>query len=495
MKKFLLILAVMISVTAMVFAGGSQNNSSSSVPTVKWTVDVVPPDVQEDNKIISKYILDTYGINVEWLYLDGDAATNLRMAGGDYDITFTDNGLTQYTKVGALLDITDLLELPELAALKASRVPGAWDGVRIDGRIYSIPHQGGSQTYYNVWNGEVVNDPKYPELKNIIKDGSIEGFDKAFRYLKAQGFPTRIITSGPGEQFGSNPVVWDGITGFNGTLMAVRYDDKTRKVIVPIDTPEFMYKLDIVHKWYVDGIREKDANTYDGPWNPQVFLTGSGWPGAATIWNGWMNSTVPAVPVEQVQGPFVLADGYWGSMHSIGVNSKNPVAALKVLQAVSTDSILADMLSRGIAGKHFNYLPGQAATKDKAGVYTRTGVEWQGMLDYQTGPSTIMQNGVRRQIKSSDSTDPNRTAEGMDQLNRATYSVMLGFVIDRTPTQNIQAQLTTIWDKYSKDLLSGYADPHVLIPTIMAELNNAGLQTVIADAQKQVDAWVKANNK
>ena len=63
------------------------------------------------------------------------------------------------------------------------------------------------------------------------------------------------------------------------------------------------------------------------------------------------------------------------------------------------------------------------------------------------------------------------------------------FVFDPEPVQNEIANVNTAWEKYNNDLLTGAIDPETTVPTIIDELNAAGLQTVIDEAQKQLDAF------
>ena len=76
----------------------------------------------------------------------------------------------------------------------------------------------------------------------------------------------------------------------------------------------------------------------------------------------------------------------------------------------------------------------------------------------------------------------------------STAGVVIGtasavFVFDPEPVQNEIANVNTAWEKYNNDLLTGAIDPETTVPTIIDELNAAGLQTVIDEAQKQLDAF------
>jgi putative aldouronate transport system substrate-binding protein len=44
-------------------------------------------------------------------------------------------------------------------------------------------------------------------------------------------------------------------------------------------------------------------------------------------------------------------------------------------------------------------------------------------------------------------------------------------------------------------LYTGTIDPESYIPKFVDKLNSAGLQKIIAEKQKQLDAWAKASKK
>ena len=51
------------------------------------------------------------------------------------------------------------------------------------------------------------------------------------------------------------------------------------------------------------------------------------------------------------------------------------------------------------------------------------------------------------------------------------------------------ANCNTVWDKYKYDLLTGASDPNDVLPRCIEELKAAGLDTIIAEAQKQLDEF------
>ena len=65
----------------------------------------------------------------------------------------------------------------------------------------------------------------------------------------------------------------------------------------------------------------------------------------------------------------------------------------------------------------------------------------------------------------------------------------MGFSMDLTSVEMETAACVQIWEKYKPDMQTGAADPAVLVPQCLAELEAAGLQTIIQEAQKQIDEF------
>lgn len=71
----------------------------------------------------------------------------------------------------------------------------------------------------------------------------------------------------------------------------------------------------------------------------------------------------------------------------------------------------------------------------------------------------------------------------------------LGFRFDQTP---VVAQVTAtqaVVDGEQRALLTGSVDPKTALPQYIADLKAAGLDTIIAEVQKQYAAWKVASGK
>ena len=77
--------------------------------------------------------------------------------------------------------------------------------------------------------------------------------------------------------------------------------------------------------------------------------------------------------------------------------------------------------------------------------------------------------------------------------NNAQKSAAFGFTYDSAAVTNEVTACTNVVSKYNKALLCGALEPESTLAQFNEELYAAGLQNIIDEKQKQLDAWVESN--
>ena len=91
-------------------------------------------------------------------------------------------------------------------------------------------------------------------------------------------------------------------------------------------------------------------------------------------------------------------------------------------------------------------------------------------------------------------TDPENLNEKFKEFNdSAIRSNALGFVFDPSNVKTEVAAVQAVFDQYRLPLENGVIDPDENLPKFIQALKDAGIDTVIAEKQKQLDAWAAAN--
>jgi len=469
--KFFNTAAAIILALVVFAAGGCKRSGSSGVPTlIWWQIGSTQPGFADDMKVINSYIQEKIGIRVDIRQASWGEAYNrfntMLNAGEYFDILFVDEGTyNRFASKGAFADITDLVKT-EAPLLWESVPPILWEGVKIRGRIFSVPtYKDSSRTGYYYWDHQLV------EKYNIdLNQSGWNYLDQVFRRIKAgegpRSYPFTLART-------SNPWIFDNYDAMLTALfpMGVRIDDPERKVVITLEQPDIRETLKLMHSWYEAGIINPDANLVAETPKGRRFFMAQAWPSVAAIYAA--QEGIERFDPVRFYGPIYSTVSIQGSMNAVNLNSKYKAEALKLLQLINTDTKLRDMLCYGIEGKHFNYVNNGKAVQ-------RIIVDWS-LVNYQQGNYFI--------ITPQADVPPGYWDEVRHQNETATSSVMLGFMMDVEPVLNDLTNCRTAWDKYAVDLMNGVSDPDVVLPKVIAELKANGLDRVMAEAQRQVDEF------
>jgi putative aldouronate transport system substrate-binding protein len=138
------------------------------------------------------------------------------------------------------------------------------------------------------------------------------------------------------------------------------------------------------------------------------------------------------------------------------------------------DPELFNLMSYGIEGKHYTKVSDGLIKKiDNAGYWMDSGWEYGNMF-----------NSFR-----TSSTQPKWYPAGPDKNTAAIPSKLLGFSFDPSNVKSELAQTASVVDEFYAGLITGIADPDTTLPTMNAKLKKAGLDNILAEMQKQIDAW------
>jgi len=167
--------------------------------------------------------------------------------------------------------------------------------------------------------------------------------------------------------------------------------------------------------------------------------------------------------------------------------SKNPERTLMWLNLVETSQEMFDLVMYGIEGKTYEFDRSKPNTvKYPAGMNDNNSnfMNWQGRWalfkpQFMRG-DPLYREGFWQEEKDFALGNPNNIANPLD-----------GFTLDTAAIVTELAQIQAIYDAANKMLDVGLAGPSdAAITKLLTDLNNAGLQKVKAEYQKQVNAFL-----
>jgi putative aldouronate transport system substrate-binding protein len=422
--------------------------------------------------VVNAYLEEQIGVRVDYRTIPwGDYPTRhntIINSGEYYDIMFTDQGIyNNYVAMDAFADLTDLLDTtPDLKAYIPEDI---WKGVTTSDGIFAVP------TVKDTARADFfVIDAAYTDKYNVDPASlkTLQDLDGYFRTLKegegANFSPYQMTTA---VNFGAAFIEYDTL-GASLPPMGINMNDPELKVVNALTQDDVMETFKLLHTWYKDGIINPDANVATEQNRQRPFFVAIGWPGATSIWQ--VQDGVEKYNAVLAYGPTYTTDAIQGSLNSISANSNNKEAAIKLLEFVNLDHKARDMFSYGIEGENFEYV--------EENVIRNLNDVFSNVSRYSQATFFTMSTVEGGQKDQWD--------EIRAQNDAAFASPLLGFIMDQEPVRNEIAACNQVWEKYRYDLAVGAVDPDEVVPQLIQELEDVGIQKVIDEAQKQIDAFI-----
>jgi putative aldouronate transport system substrate-binding protein len=156
---------------------------------------------------------------------------------------------------------------------------------------------------------------------------------------------------------------------------------------------------------------------------------------------------------------------------------------MELLSLMYTDAKLINLLDWGIEGKHYVKLNDYVITYPAGVDASNTG--------YNYNLSWIYGNSFLAYVWEG---NPENTNQLMDAFNQsALKSKALGFQFDAVPVRNAVAAVTNVAAEFRSSLEWGMVDVDSTLPRFQRALRDAGIDEIIAEKQRQLDAWAARN--
>lgn len=399
---------------------------------------------------------------------------NLMSASGEpFDLAFTagwDNFSGNVAK-GAFLDITSMID--EYAPdAKAAMNPLLLTGTQIEGKNYALPVvMEMAQQFGVVLNKDLVD--KYSFDLSTLKT-----FADLTPMLQTIKEKEPNVTPMWGGKNNISLIPYENIGNAPG---AIKKDGSTT-VVNQWESPEMLDTLKLLRDWNKQGFFQKDpaTNKDAGPSNKAGTIFAQ-WqqltPGKdKTLSQQWGHNIVQV----ELTTPYTASGDLSGAMTAVSRTSKNPERALMFINLLYSDAQILNTLVNGVEGKHW-VKTGDTTIKLPDGVAA-------GQSGYAPGINYMYGNQFLNYLWENE--DPQKWDAYKAFNEAAVPSKIVGFMYNAEPVKNEEAAISNIYNEYIDGLSTGVMDYETELPKFIDKMKKAGLDKVIAEKQKQIDAFL-----
>lgn len=473
----LLILALLFCLTGCTSVPAPQVETSPSTTLRVYLSDSGRnmSDAPLVNEKINEYILPILGFQVDIQYLPDLSYSNTIgqkfLSTEPFDILYcpTRRNINAWIQEGWLLPLDELLPVAE-TSLYAIYTPEFLDLFRIQDQLYALPTNRDWACDIGIeYNLDIAE--AYGIDMSAVR--SLEDLTAIFAQLKSQN-PDIIPIAEPVA------FTWDRLNDELGVLL-----DLSKPVVSNLYTSdEFRAYCDLTHLWYQNGysldMTSYSSITIDYLGSGRVFCSLSfGKPGFATQESRTTGLRIGYISLSE---PFSTTQKLSSSFLGINASSAHPQESMAFLNMMYSDPYLANLMVYGIEGVHYEFKNAEKTVIGFPEGIDCTNSKYAKLLTWQYANSflTYAWEG-----------DPPDIWEKTDAFNQnAQYSAAFGFVFDASSVADEMEACKKIQGQYRSGLLTGSLNPDVFLPQFIAELEQAGIDLIIAEKQRQLDAWL-----
>lgn len=467
-------------------SGAAAADTSEEVELVMYVVSDRPSgqDVFDEhlNELLKEKINTTLKINwIGWAEYQNKYPM-LYSSGESFDLAYCATWLNfaNLARRGAFMALDDLLpaNAPKNYAMQSD---SALAQATIDGHIYAVPTLLPTYiTYGPIYRGDIFDEAGI--------DGELDSWEKIEEYgdyIKANYPEMEVIDLYQGNVEMS--LQWERMQGnfeIDSGNRYIFYDpsEEHPTVFAMYDDPTFPDFLEMTSRWGEKGFWTKSALSDTDSTKTQNGKAGLRFHNIDT----WTNYVV-LHPEWDFRYAAMTKDiahlPYTQDCMVIPTTSKHPERALAFWDLVTTDQEVYDALFYGVLDTTY--------TLDDSGNFALTDPELyatSAMWAARTFDLNRNQVGVPESY--------NTVREGWEQTIKEGVGTerFTGFVFDTTNVTTEIANCNNVKQQYGWPLELGYTDPVSGLEEYKTQMQNAGIDKVIEEAQKQLDEYLESLN-
>ena len=430
------------------------------------------PMIQEK---INEYIEPLIGATVDMTIINvgsyADQVGLMVRTGEPVDLVFGfQSEMLSYVAQSAIRPLDDLLEEYGQGIIDAVG-RDVLDSCKQQGALYSIPTLKDMATGRVFLYNQAVADELGLDFSNVKTEKDLT---EIFKMVKEKTELVPFAGAGGGNKIWEN-WSWDTLGDHLGVLM----DGGAEPVVVNLFETDYYKELaTMTREWYLNNYLISDYATSEDTWSARMI--------SKTCF-GAINANKPGglVEIENTVGydlgqveileEFAMTGNVLNTNWMIPTGSEHPEKAMQFLNLMYSDPYVSSLLINGIEDVHY--------TTDADGFITRT-------PDSGYVNSHPWAQGNQFISKVYAGNDADVWEQQREYNENAKKSVAYGFIFDNSNVTDEITACNNVLAKYRASIECGSVDPEVALPEFNAELKTAGIDTIIAEKQAQLNAWL-----
>ncbi|SHL26329.1 putative aldouronate transport system substrate-binding protein [Anaerocolumna jejuensis DSM 15929] len=506
MKRRLMALIMVVVVGVWALAGcGSQekkNNNANSAENAQSTPDAgkqaknektehikilmagtEQPDQQRVVDAMNKLLQEKLNMTIEISMVNfGNYKQQCQLAlsgGDDYDVVMIMGSLAaNYLNAGYIYELSDLIDKYGKDIIAA--MPDTAKAIQMNGKMFGIPmNRDYVQQFSIVMRTDLIK--KYGIDTSKIK--SLDDMTPVFETVKAkEPDMTMFITQSSSNGYPNQYVWYDQLDNYCGVLMDPKNSTKVTNLF---ESDEYMDYSKLMYAWNQKGYMLKDGATNTES-KQSMMKSGTCFsfpysytPTAEVELEQSAGYDLTVVPLEE---PMALTSQISTFSWGISSSCENPEKAMEFLNFAYTSPEFNNLLNWGEEGKDYVF-----EDKDKGIINYPEGVDSK-TSGYHLNLGWEIPNEFLTYLWSG--SDPDTWVNFKSFNEQSFKSEAFGFVFDSTPVTNEMAAISNVLGQYVNALTAGSAEPEATIKKMNQDLKKAGIDTVIQEKQKQLDAFI-----
>ena len=348
-----------------------------------------------------------------------------------------------------------------------------WDTSRFDGRLYVVPNFKDMGTGRGLMFNKALVDKAGFDVSSVDTLADLEPY---FAAIKDEcTYPAAFL------RLSTGPEAWYHMFYAKNAISLsqyIYYDPDTQTVYNCVDTPEFEETLKLIREFNQKGYVPSWAATDEGSAKVNELqksgdvgvLNAGVFPAYENYWisnYGWEG--------KYLQMSDILLDraSTMGSSYAIPVYAENPQVSMDFITLLETDRVVGDLARYGVEGENY--------TRNDDGTVSPIADSGYSFPSFAT--TTLLNMSL---LQGQSETTYQDT---IDFVNEAIPSPLVAFAFDPT---NVKAEVAAISETASSYNLfaTGDLDPATELPKMRETLKSIGIDKVVEEAQKQIDAYL-----